>query len=82
MPNLYAFDEKVAVVESLRPVLAKTKGKPVADNLTTDELYEIFTTRVKSNLHVVLCFSSVGDLFRIRLRNKPALINCCTIDGL
>ena len=35
---------------------------------------------MRRNLHVVLCFSPVGDKFRIRARQFPALINCVAID--
>ena len=31
-------------------------------------------------MHVVLCFSPIGDSFRIRCRKFPALINCSAID--
>ena len=40
----------------------------------------MFISRVKANLHLVLYMSPVGDDFRSRLRNFPALVNCCTID--
>ena len=36
--------------------------------------------QVRSKLHVVLCFSPVGDMFRHRARRFAALVNCCTID--
>lgn len=29
---------------------------------------------------MALCFSPVGDMFRIRARNFPGLINCTSID--
>ena len=32
------------------------------------------------NLHVLLCFSPVGDSFRIRARKFPGLISCTSID--
>jgi dynein heavy chain len=31
-------------------------------------------------MHIVLCFSPIGDAFRDRLRKFPSLINCCAID--
>ena len=37
-------------------------------------------TQVRQNLHVVLCFSPVGDKFRIRARQFPALVNCMQYD--
>lgn len=39
-----------------------------------------FVPRVRANLHVVLCFSPVGDAFRSRCRRFPGLINCTQID--
>eukprot|EP00605_Chrysophyceae_sp_TOSAG23-4_P001043 GSChrysophyteH1.ASY1.ANO1.1146.1 assembled CDS len=44
------------------------------------EVYNFFVDRVRSNLHMVLCLSPIGDAFRTRLRMFPALVNCCTID--
>ena len=43
-------------------------------------LYNIFMTNVKTNLHIVLAMSPVGSSFRNRLRMFPSLINCCAID--
>lgn len=40
----------------------------------------IAQAQVRRNLHVVLCFSPVGDKFRIRARQFPALVNCVTFD--
>ena len=36
--------------------------------------------QVRQNLHMILCFSPVGDGFRIRARQFPALVNCVTYD--
>jgi dynein heavy chain, axonemal len=44
------------------------------------QLYIYFIERVKKNLHIVLCFSPIGDAFRTRVRMFPSLVNCCTID--
>lgn len=35
---------------------------------------------MRASLHLVLCFSPVGDAFRQRLRMFPSLVNCTTID--
>ena len=44
------------------------------------EVYNFYVERVRTNLHLVLCLSPIGDAFRTRLRMFPALVNCCTID--
>lgn len=36
--------------------------------------------QVRKNLHVVLCFSPVGDKFRVRARQFPALVSCTVFD--
>ena len=45
-----------------------------------DTLMKFFIDKVRKNLHMGLCFSPVGDAFRFRARQFPALINCTTID--
>lgn len=35
---------------------------------------------VRDNLHIVLTFSPVGEKLRVRCRQFPSIINCCTID--
>ena len=48
--------------------------------ILAQELWGYFVERTRANLHLVLCFSPIGDAFRERLRQFPSLINCCTID--
>ena len=43
-------------------------------------MWNYFIDKVKANLHMALCFSPVGESFRRRARQFPALVNCCTID--
>lgn len=47
---------------------------------TNTEIYDYFLNRLRDNLHIVLCFSPVGNKFRERARKFPALFNECTID--
>jgi len=44
--------------------------KPLAAGMdgSKDLLNNFFVSEVKKNLHIVLCFSPVGDAFRERLR--------------
>jgi len=45
-----------------------------------DSCWKSFVERVRFNLHVVLCMSPIGDSLRIRCRQFPSLIDCCTLD--
>lgn len=47
---------------------------------TNENLYNYYMSRVNKNLHIVLCFSPVGEKFRARSLKFPALISGCTID--
>ena len=42
--------------------------------------YNHGSSQVRKYLHVVLCFSPVGDKFRVRARQFPALVNCMVYD--
>lgn len=75
VPNLYSKDEKMGVFEAVRPA-AKKAG--IIE--TADKLWEFFIERTRTNLHIILCMSPVGDGFRNRCRMYPALVNCTTID--
>jgi dynein heavy chain len=43
-------------------------------------MMNFFINRVRSNLHIILCFSPVGDSFRQRSRKFPGIVNCTAID--
>ncbi|KAB0793663.1 hypothetical protein PPYR_13283 [Photinus pyralis] len=77
VPNLYAADEKVEILEKMQTAARET-GKKV-DN-TPLALYNFFIERIRNNLHVALAMSPIGGSFRVRCRMFPSLINCCTID--
>ncbi|KAG6610110.1 Dynein heavy chain [Phytophthora cinnamomi] len=80
IPNLFPYDERVGICEAVRPHVKEKFGKAVGDNMNQTQLYSFFLQRVRSNLHIVLACSPIGDAFRDRLRKFPSLINCCTID--
>ncbi|XP_011509795.1 dynein axonemal heavy chain 7 isoform X7 [Homo sapiens] len=79
IPNLFALDEKQEICDKMRQLdrqrdkTKQTDGSPIA-------LFNMFIDHCRSQLHVVLAMSPIGDAFRNRLRKFPALVNCCTID--
>uniref|UniRef100_H2ZG69 Dynein, axonemal, heavy chain 5 n=1 Tax=Ciona savignyi TaxID=51511 RepID=H2ZG69_CIOSA len=75
--NLFARDEIDEITQELVPVMKKEHPRRPPTN---ENLYDYFLSRVKSNLHVVLCFSPVGEKFRSRSMKFPGLISGCTID--
>lgn len=70
-------DELDMIINDIRPIM-KAAQPGVPD--TWDNLYAFFLNRVRDNLHVMLCFSPVGNKFSTRAQQFPGLINGCTID--
>ena len=75
IPNLFPQDEADKICGDMIPV-CDALGIPAS----RDNCFSTFVKRVWDKLHIVLGMSPVGDSLRIRCRNFPALINCCTID--
>ena len=80
VPNLFTLEEKSVILESFRPYVSRKRGKTIAEAMSIDELYDLFSQRVKNNLHLVLCFSPVGEILRSRLHDYPSILNNCTIN--
>uniref|UniRef100_A0A8C1CTU1 Dynein, axonemal, heavy chain 5 n=1 Tax=Cyprinus carpio carpio TaxID=630221 RepID=A0A8C1CTU1_CYPCA len=75
--NLFARDEIDEIISDLIPVMKREFPRRPPTN---ENLHEYFMSRVRQNLHVVLCFSPVGERFRNRALKFPALISGCTMD--
>ncbi|CAG9313552.1 unnamed protein product [Blepharisma stoltei] len=73
--DLYQTEDKDNIVNAIR---AAVKGAGIIDN--RDNCWNFFIDRVRTNLHMALCFSPVGDSFRNRSRKFPAIVNCTVID--
>jgi hypothetical protein len=75
VPNLFPSDELQQVLDG---VLSAAKEAKQAS--TPASIFKFFVSQCRKNLHMVLCFSPVGDGLRNRLHQFPSLVNCCTID--
>ncbi|KAM8856216.1 dynein axonemal heavy chain 7 [Spinachia spinachia] len=79
VPNLFAVDEKQEICEKMR-VLDRQRDRDKQTDGSPLSLFNMFIERCRTQLHVVMAMSPIGDAFRNRLRSFPALINCCTIN--
>ncbi|XP_025766322.1 dynein heavy chain 5, axonemal [Oreochromis niloticus] len=84
--NLFARDELDDITQDLIPVMKRQHPRRPP---TPENLYDFFLSRVRSNLHVVLCFSPVGEKFRsralkvrrgLRFSGHMTLMMICTVD--
>ena len=75
VPNLFGKDEYGAIYDGVRKDAVKGGCEE-----TPDALWRYFIDRVRSNLHIILCMSPVGEGLRVRCRMYPGLVNCTTID--
>ena len=77
IPGLIPKDELEAMIGELLPIYEKACGVTDAGR---DEVIKYFYDNVRTNLHIVLCFSPVGEKFRDRALKFPALFSGTTID--
>ncbi|CAM9191036.1 unnamed protein product [Choristocarpus tenellus] len=75
VPNLYGPEEMDRIMTACRPLCVKKRIPPTKLNV-----FAQYINRVRSNIHIVLCMSPLGEAFRTRLRMFPSIVNCCTID--
>lgn len=75
IPDLFTKEDLEGIYAMLRNE-AKQHGVPDVPQA----MQEFFINNVRASLHMVLCFSPVGDQFRKRCRKFPGLINCTSID--
>mmetsp|Transcript_13737 Transcript_13737/g.31794 ORF Transcript_13737/g.31794 Transcript_13737/m.31794 type:complete len:4493 (-) Transcript_13737:49-13527(-) len=75
VPDLFTNEEKDEVCNGVR---SEMKQLGLVD--TRDNCWEFFIEKTRRYLHTILCFSPVGDKFRIRARQFPALTSATSID--
>lgn len=69
--GLFTKDDAMGLAGGLRN---EAKGNGIVD--TPENIFGYFKDTLKSNMHTLLCFSPVGEDFKIRARKFPGIINC------
>lgn len=77
IPNLWPVDEKQEVLEMVR---LDAQGGNRNIDVSPAQVFSFFVNRSKQKLHIILCFSPIGNTLRNRLIRYPSLLNCCTVD--
>jgi len=75
IPNLMLPEDEEEIENGVRPICIEKKIPDSKDNINA-----LFISRVREYLHICLCMSPVGDTLRLRCRQFPSLVNCCTLD--
>ncbi|XP_059853521.1 dynein axonemal heavy chain 17 [Delphinus delphis] len=75
IPGLFMDDEVENIISSMRP---QVKSLGLTD--TREACWKFFIEKVRRHLKVILCFSPVGSVLRVRARKFPAVVNCTAID--
>ncbi|XP_071452908.1 dynein axonemal heavy chain 1-like [Hetaerina americana] len=75
VPNIYSIEDIERISRSMKHKVQELGLPPTQANLLS-----VYIRQLRLNLHLVLAMSPIGEVFRARLRQFPALVNCCTID--
>ncbi|XP_066877773.1 dynein axonemal heavy chain 17 isoform X2 [Kogia breviceps] len=75
IPGLFMDDEVENIISSMRP---QVKSLGLTD--TREACWKFFIEKARRHLKVILCFSPVGSVLRVRARKFPAVVNCTAID--
>jgi dynein heavy chain len=75
VPNLYAVEDDETITTACKQDCIRKRLQPTKLNI-----FACYLSRVMANLHLILCFSPLGEAFRNRLRMFPSLVNCSTVD--
>ncbi|XP_035225006.1 dynein heavy chain 5, axonemal-like [Stegodyphus dumicola] len=75
--NLFNRDEKLDIITELTPMMKREQPRRPP---TPENVMDYFLYRTRKNLHVVLCFSPVGETLRARALKFPGIVSGCTVD--
>ncbi|XP_058804505.1 dynein axonemal heavy chain 1-like [Phymastichus coffea] len=75
VPNIYQTDELDRIFQAMRGPVQESGLQINRSNLLV-----AYQKVVRNNLHLVITMCPIGEVFRARIRQFPALVNLCTID--
>ena len=73
-PHLFTNDELDGLLQALAP--AMKREHPTLSGL---DYLKYFVSRVKTNLHIMICLSPGHELLRIATRQYPGLVSGCQL---
>ncbi|KAF1784691.1 P-loop containing nucleoside triphosphate hydrolase [Phytophthora cactorum] len=94
IPKLFTTEEMERIISDVRVLLERSISdakslnggqyqggiKSEVGEFTRKDSEDYFHMMVRNSLHFVICMNPLGEAFRARVRQFPALINCTTID--
>uniref|UniRef100_A0A7M4FBW4 Dynein axonemal heavy chain 11 n=1 Tax=Crocodylus porosus TaxID=8502 RepID=A0A7M4FBW4_CROPO len=75
VPDLFSDEDIDGIIAGIRN---EVRGLGLID--TRENCWKFFLDRVRLQLKIILCFSPVGSMLRVRARKFPAIVNCTAID--
>ena len=75
VPMIYSIDEMENILNTYKQKVIEAGEIPTRENI-----FSKYVNNVQNHLHIILCMSPIGEVFRNRLRMFPSFVNCSTID--
>lgn len=74
--NVFTVEEEYEILELVR-IVAQGGNKNV--DVSSQAVYDFFVSRCREKLHLILCFSPMGETFREKVHLYPSLLNHCSV---
>lgn len=74
--NVFTIEEEYEILEMVR-IVAQCGNKNV--DVSSQKVYDFFISRCRERLHLILCFSPMGETFREKVNLYPSLLKHCSV---
>jgi len=72
---MWKTEDKENILNEIKEINAR--NKKATDPETCQKT---FVEGVRNNLHIILCMSPIGNSLRVKCRQFPSLVDCCTLN--